>query len=332
MRTPEGQDIVRRLALDCDVFLENNRPGVMQKIGLDGQALKATNPDIIYVSVSGYGQTGPFRSRGVVNLIAEAASGMLSVSGEPGKMPMRPGIQTADLFGALFATYAVLAALVGRSRFGEGRIADVSLIEASVAAAAWEAAGYLATGEIPGPIGNSHRLNAPYQIFSTKDGRYIALLAALNLSEHAKDERFSSYSKRKQNETAIVAIVDAAVSKWDAEPLEAALIGAGVPCSIVKNYKEVFEDPNMVSRNILGTVHHPKLGDMKVVRNPVLFDVDGPTLSSPAPLLGQHTVEILKEHGYSDERIDALEAAGVITQNPEIPIADSRASSARARQ
>ena len=221
MRTLEGQDIVRRLAQDTDVFLENNRPGVMEKLGLDGPRVKASNPGIVYISVSGYGQTGPFRSRGVVNLIAEAASGMLSVSGETGKMPMRPGIQSADLFGALFATYAVLSSLVGRVRHGEGRIADVSLIESSVAAAAWEAAGYLATGEIPGRSATAIasmrpiRYSAPRTAATSpsgapNDGLFLKLLEALNLSEHAKDERFSSYSKRKQNEAAIVAIVEAA--------------------------------------------------------------------------------------------------------------------------
>ena len=138
------------------------------------RAVKAVQPRIVYTSVSGFGQTGPDRRRAGVNLIIEAFSGALSVTGEPGKMPMRPGVQTADVFGALFATYATLAGLVGAARNGEGRIADVSLVEASIAAAAWEAAEYLETNKVPQPLGNRHRLNAPYQLFETSDGRYLA--------------------------------------------------------------------------------------------------------------------------------------------------------------
>ena len=159
---------MRKLAAKSDVFVEANRPGALDKMGLGAEHLKAVNPKIIYTSVSGFGQTGPDRRRAGVNLIIEAFSGVLSVTGEPGEMPMRPGVQTADVFGALFATYATLASLVGAARNGEGRIADVSLVEASIAAAAWEAAEYLETGKVPQPMGNRHRLTAPYQLFETE--------------------------------------------------------------------------------------------------------------------------------------------------------------------
>src|SRR5262249_49428260 len=137
--------------------------------------IKAINPRIVYTSVSGFGQSGPDRRRAGVNLIIEAFSGVLSVTGEPGEMPMRPGVQSADVFGALFATYATLVGLVRAARHGEGRIADVSLVEASIAAAAWEAAEYLETGNVPQPLGNKHRLAAPYQLFETRDDRYMAI-------------------------------------------------------------------------------------------------------------------------------------------------------------
>ena len=175
LKAPEAQEIMRKLAAKSDVFVEANRPGALEKMGLGAQQLKAVNPKIIYTSVSGFGQTGPDRRRAGVNLIIEAFSGVLSVTGEPGKMPMRPGVQTADVFGALFATYATLASLVGAGRTGEGRIADVSLVEASIAAAAWEAAEYLETGKVPQPMGNKHRLTAPYQLFETSDKRYVAI-------------------------------------------------------------------------------------------------------------------------------------------------------------
>ena len=175
LKRPEAIEILFKLAAQSDVFIEAYRPGALEKLGLGGAHVKAVNPRIVYTSVSGFGQSGPYRRRAGVNLIIEAFSGMLSVTGEPGKMPMRPGVQTADVFGALFATYATLAALVGTGRTGEGFIADVSLVETSIAAAAWEAADYLETGKVPQPLGNKHRLNAPYQLFATKDGRYLAI-------------------------------------------------------------------------------------------------------------------------------------------------------------
>jgi len=175
LKQPDAQEVMRKLAAKSDVFVEANRPGALEKMGLGAEHLKVVNPRIIYTSVSGFGQTGPDRRRAGVNLIIEAFSGVLSVTGAPGEMPMRPGVQTADVFGALFATYATLASLVGAGRTGEGRIADVSLVEASIAAAAWEAAEYLETGQVPQPMGNRHRLTAPYQLFETSDQRYVAI-------------------------------------------------------------------------------------------------------------------------------------------------------------
>src|SRR5438105_6219688 len=174
LKQPDAQEIMRKLAAKSDVFVEANRPGALEKMGLGAEQIKAVNPRIIYTSVSGFGQTGPHRRRAGVNLIIEAFSGALSVTGEPGKMPIRPGVQTADVFGALFATYATLAGLVGAARNGEGRIADVSLVESSIAAAAWEAAEYLETGNVPQPLRNNHRLTAPDQLVGTAAHRYIA--------------------------------------------------------------------------------------------------------------------------------------------------------------
>jgi CoA:oxalate CoA-transferase len=322
LKRPEATEILRQLAATSDVFLEAYRPGVLDKLGLGADAVKAVNPRIVYTSVSGFGQTGPYRKRAGVNLIIEAFSGVLSVTGEPGKMPMRPGVQTADVFGALFATYATLAGLVGASRHGEGRIADVSLVEASIAAAAWEAAEYLETGQVPQPLGHRHRLAAPYQLFETRDGRYLAigtpndqlfqkLMQVLGLEAQAADPRFASYSKRKANEEVLLRLVEPAVRARTADELEAALMTVGVPCAPANNFKQVFDDPHMVARGIVQDAEHPRLGNMRAVRNPILLDHDGPATVRHAPMLGEHSAEILRELGYSNAAIHDLAAAGV---------------------
>jgi CoA:oxalate CoA-transferase len=321
LKRPQAIGILLKLAHVSDVVLEAYRPGALDKLGLGAAHVKAVNPRIVYTSVSGFGQTGPDRRRAGVNLIIEAFSGALSVTGEPGRMPMRPGVQTADVFGALFAVYATLAALVGAARNGEGRIADVSLVEASIAAAAWEVAEYLETGNVPQPLGNRHRLNAPYQLFETKDGRYLAigtpndglfarLMQVLHLDAHS-DPRFSSYSKRKANEDALLALVEPAVRGRGCQELEQALLVAGVPCARVNNFKEVFDDPQIIARDVMQELAHPRLGKMRTTRNPVLFDHDGPAIDRHAPMLGEHSEEVLATLGYSPAEIRDLVAAGV---------------------
>jgi crotonobetainyl-CoA:carnitine CoA-transferase CaiB-like acyl-CoA transferase len=326
LKQPAAIEILHKLAAKSDVFLEAYRPGVLDKLGLGAEQVKAINPTIVYTSVSGFGQTGPDRRRAGVNLIIEAFSGILSVTGAPGEMPMRPGVQSADVFGALFATYATLAGLVGAGRHGEGRIADVSLVETSIAAAAWEAAEYLETGNVPQPLGNKHRLAAPYQLFETKDQRYIAigtpndqlfrkLMQVLGLEAHIGDPRFVSYSSRKANEAALLQLVEPAVRARTAAELEQGLQVAGVPCALVNNFKEVFEHPQIVARDVVREVAHPRLGKMRATRNPILLDHDGPAIDRHAPMLGEHSEELLRELGYSAAAIRELTASGA-TKTP----------------
>jgi crotonobetainyl-CoA:carnitine CoA-transferase CaiB-like acyl-CoA transferase len=315
-------EILHKLAAKSDVFLEAYRPGALDKLGLGADQIKAINPRIVYTSVSGFGQTGPERRRAGVNLIIEAFSGVLSVTGAPGEMPMRPGVQSADVFGAMFAVYATLAGLLGAARHGEGRIADVSLVEASIAAAAWEASEYLETGKAPQPLGNRHRLAAPYQLFETSDRRYIAvgtpndalfakMMQVLGLAAHAADPRFASYATRKANEEALLALVEPAVRSRSAADLEAALMTVGVPCARVNDFKEVFEHPQIVARGVVQDVAHPRLGQMRATRNPVLLDHDGPAIERPAPMLGEHSEELLAELGYAPAAIREFVASGV---------------------
>jgi crotonobetainyl-CoA:carnitine CoA-transferase CaiB-like acyl-CoA transferase len=322
LKQPDAQEIMRKLAARSDVFVEANRPGALEKMGLGAEQLRAVNPKLIYTSVSGFGQTGPDRRRAGVNLIIEAFSGVLSVTGTPGEMPMRPGVQTADVFGALFATYATLASLVGAGRTGEGRVADISLVEASIAAAAWEAAEYLETAKVPQPMGNRHRLTAPYQLFETSDKRYVAIgtpnnmlfqkfMQTIGLGAQNADPRFATYANRKANEEPLLALVEPAIRAMKSSDLEAALMEAGVPCARVNNFQEVFEHPQIVARGVVEEIEHPRLGTMKVTRNPVLLDHDGPDIARPAPMLGEHSEEILRELGYDQTAIGQLVTAGV---------------------
>jgi CoA:oxalate CoA-transferase len=323
LKQQQARDIVLALVGKSDVFLENNRPGVMESIGLGPEQVRAVNPKIVYVSASGFGQTGPYRRRAGVNLIVEAFSGALSVTGSPGEMPMRTGIQSADVFGALFATYATLSGLIGVLRDKGGQVADVSLVESSIAAAAWETAGYLATGEVPERLGHQHRLNAPYQLFETQDKHFLAIgtpndelfrrfMKAVGLESYISDARFATYVLRKQNESDLLHVVTPAVRARNSDDLEALLVEAGVPCSRVNDFQEVFANPHIRARNVVEQVQHPRMGSTPTVRNPVLFNHDGPSIRRPAPLLGEHSSEILRDLGYSDARIADLSKAGVV--------------------
>src|SRR5262249_28850070 len=216
--------------------------------------LRAVNPKLVYVSVSGYGQTGPYRRRAGVNFTVEAFAGSLSICGEPDDMPMRTGIQTADVVSALFAAYSALAGLLGVHRNRDGRSFDVSLSESTIAVAVWETAEYLATGHIPQRIGHRHRVHTPAQLFETGDDRYIAISAAtdeqferlagvLGIEREATAPRFATKAQRKANEDALLDVLGPAIRKWSAKELEEKVVAAGIPCSPVNDYAQVFEDP-----------------------------------------------------------------------------------------
>jgi crotonobetainyl-CoA:carnitine CoA-transferase CaiB-like acyl-CoA transferase len=323
LKQPEGREIVLKLIATSDALFENNRPGTLAKLGLGPDHARAVNPTIVYVSLSGFGQTGPYSKRAGVNFIVESFSGSLALTGDPDDIPMHPGIQTGDIMGGMFGAYAVLAGLLNVVRHKEGQTMDVSLVEALLSTEVWETTEYLNTGHVPPPLGHRHRMSTPSQFFQAGDGRYVAISATndelfgrfmrlLGLGSHLSDPRFATHVLRKENEDYFVSLVSPAIRKRRAEELEAELVAAGIACSLFNNLEQVFDDPHIQARGVAVEIDHPRIGKLRTVRNPVLADRDGPAIERAGPLLGEHTSEVLQELGYDRTTIDKLAANGTV--------------------
>ncbi len=322
LKAPEGVEIIRRLAKTADVFVQNYRPGVVQRLGLDFDSLKAINPGIIYCSISGFGSTGPYASRGGYDLIAQGMSGVISVTGDEDGPPAKSGIPLADLAAGLFGAYGILCALEHRARTGEGQLVDTSLLEAAMALTVWESAEYWTTGRAPKPMGSAHRLSAPYQALRAKDGYFTvgagndklfaALCGAIGRPELASDERYATRAARLSNRRALAAALEAMTVEEPRAAWLQRLEKAGVPAGPINNYAEALADPHALARNMVVELVHPGAGGIKALGVPVkLSDTPG-AVDRAAPLLGQHTAEILAELCYSESEVKALLSKGVI--------------------
>jgi formyl-CoA transferase len=316
LKSRPAQDAFRRLARTADVIIENYRPGVMRRFGLDYPSLSGDNPGLIYASISGYGQTGPSASKGGFDLVAQGMSGLMSITGEPGRPPVKTGVPLTDLGASLFALSAILAALVYRARTGRGQYIDTSLVEAGVALSVWEATEYFSGTGIPQPMGSAHRMSAPYQAIRCADG-YITLAAAndrlfrrlcelLDRPEWASDPEFADDTNRVRNKAKLAAAIESVTLERPRQYWLELLERDGIPCGPINDYAQVFADPQIVAREMAVDVDHPTLGRIRTLGSPLKMSATPPIVGRRAPLLGEHTEEVLREAGFTNEEIDEI--------------------------
>ncbi len=323
LKTEDGKAVLRRLLKNADVVTENYRRGVMERMGFGYAALKKENPKLVYCSISGFGRTGPYADRAGYDLVAQGMSGLMSITGEgPGRPPVKVGAPVTDITAGILAAMGVVAALHARAKTGEGQMVDTSLFEAGITLTYWQSAIALATGVAPGPMGSAHPLNAPYQAFQTKDGwinvgaanqnNWLRLIELLGGQELAEDERFRTNGTRIQNQVALADVLAPNFRKrTSAEWLER-MEQAKIPAGPVLNILEMQGNEQTLAREMVVETRHTKLGAVKTIGMPVKFSATPAGVRRAAPLYGEHTREVLREHGFSDAEIDRMAKTGAI--------------------
>ena len=307
LATDPDRAVFMALVRTADVLVESFRPGVTRRLGVDYDTLAPQNPRLIYASISGFGQTGPYAGRPGFDLIAQGMSGIMSVTGEPNGNPVKCGVPIADLAVGLFAVTGVLAALIARGTTGRGQHIDTSLFESALAMAVWETTEYWATGEAPHAFGSAHRLSAPYQAFRTTDGfitlaaltqaQWRALCLTLDREPLATDPRFETNAARMANRSALVTEIESALGARTTDDWVARLLAAGVPAGPIRDFAQVFDDPHTQARRMIEEVDHPVAGRLRTLGFPLKMSDTPPRIRRAPPLLGEHTAEILRELG-----------------------------------
>ncbi|GAB7388626.1 CoA transferase [Bacillaceae bacterium] len=323
LKSEKGKEIFMRLAEKADVIIENFRPGVTAKLGIDYETVKKVNPGIIYCSISGFGQTGPYSRKGGFDIIAQGVTGFMTMTGEPGGRPVKVGIAINDIAAGATAIYGILGAYVHKLKTGEGQYLDTSLVEAGLAWTIWESAAYFGQGELPVPTGTRHRRSTPYQAYKTKDG-YVTIGAGnqrlwerlcndvLEKPEWIHDPRFIDLHKRMENIDLLEAMIEEVLVQRPTAYWIEKLDGAGVPGGPVYTYDQTLSDPHILAREMVVEMEHPKLGTIKTLGIPIKFSQTPLSIRTPAPWLGQHTTEVLQGIGFSEEEIAGLYEEGII--------------------
>jgi crotonobetainyl-CoA:carnitine CoA-transferase CaiB-like acyl-CoA transferase len=326
LKTEEGKEIFRKLVGTADAVVENLRPGTMNDLGLEYENLRTINPGLVYVAASGWGQDGPLRDQPGMDIMAQARSGLMSVTGTPDGDPIKVGVPVCDLVCALYGALAAAAALYARRDTGVGQYIDVSLLEAGVSFAIWEAGSFFATGEIPKPSGSAHQSAAPYQAFRAADGwltigattkfNWTALCHALGLERLLEDKRYVDSNLRHRNREALASTIEAVTATKPAAHWLSVLGEAGVPCAPIQNFGQVFSDPHLLARQYFWDAPHPKVGSVRQLGSPMRFSETPVRRDKAGPLLGEDSADLLGELGYAPAEVDRLVELHVVKVAP----------------
>ncbi len=320
LKRPRGLEIARDLASRADLVIESFRPGVAARLGLDYAAVRLLRPDILYCSISGFGQTGPYRDRPGFDIMAQGITGLMRMTGEPGGRPAKVGFAVNDIAAGVTAVYSILAAQLVRERTGAGQSIDISLVDSLLAWTVWEAGVLFGRGEAPAQTGTRHRLSAPYQAYRTRDG-YVTIGAgtdrlwrrtadALGAPHWCSDRRFADNDARLANIDALESAIEAVTTtRTTAEWIEV-LDAAGVPCGPVLSYDQILTDPQVAAREMITEMDHPLMGPIKTLGQPAKFSGSRSQPGRPAPWLGQHSREVLAWLGLAPDEIGELEREG----------------------
>jgi crotonobetainyl-CoA:carnitine CoA-transferase CaiB-like acyl-CoA transferase len=329
LATPEGQELVRALATECDVLIENYKAGSLAKYGLDYASLSQLNPRLVYCSVTGFGQTGPRAAEPGYDFIVQGIGGLMSITGErddlPGGGPQKVGVAFSDLMTGLYSTVAIQAALLSREKSGVGQHIDMALLDVQVATLCNQSQNYLATGKPPGRYGNAHANIVPYQVFRASDqdfiiacgndSQFVALCDAIGLADLPKDPRFTRNADRVANREIVIEILSRHFLTDRAQKWISRIHPRGVPIGAINSIAQALDEPQVKARNMLVTIPHPLKPDFVTVASPIKMSGTPVEYLRPAPMLGEHTDEVLKHRlGLNEDQLAQLKASGVIEQ------------------